>query len=110
MACRASVTTAPTVTTEDTMARAIGRIARLATQYEDQSEQLEDDTTSFEVPEDLSTLSDDDLAALHAQAVDHFDSLYGDGSHLSDERGTTLQALPERIVVPNPEVAVRAQH
>jgi len=91
------------------MARAIGRIARLATQYEDQSEQLEDDTTSFEVPEDLSTLSDDDLAALHAQAVDHFDSLYGDGSNLSDEDVTTLEALTEGIEVLNAEVAVREE-
>ena len=37
---------------------------------------LEDETVTVEIPEDLSTLSDEQLDELHDQAVDAFESLY----------------------------------
>lgn len=91
-----------------TMTR-LARVARLATQYEDQSEQEQeqDETTSFEIPEDLSTLDDEALSALHAEAVEHFDTLYGDGSALSDQDIEALAALTDGIEMLNAEQAQR---
>lgn len=64
----------------------------LATAYADQADE------SLELPEDLSTLSDDDLAALQTRASEAFDSLYGDGSaSLSDEEFATAAALTDAI-------------
>lgn len=93
------------------MARTItrlGRVARLATQYEDQSEK-QDEGTSFEIPEDLSGLDDEALAALHTEAVQHFDALYGDGSNLSDQDIEALAALTDGIEMLNAEQAQREE-
>src|SRR5690606_39448524 len=85
-----------------------GRVARLATQYEDQSEK-QDEGTSFEIPEDLSGLDDEALAALHTEAVQHFDALYGDGSNLSDQDIEALAALTDGIEMLNAEQAQREE-
>lgn len=69
-------------------ARALRRNA-FATEYADQSE--------FVIPEDLSTLTDEQLSELHAEAVGHFDSVYGDGQNLSDEALAALSTLTEGI-------------
>src|SRR5690606_279656 len=112
MACRASVVTELRSHDEEAMmARTItrlGRVARLATQYEDQSEK-QDEGTSFEIPEDLSGLDDEALAALHTEAVQHFDALYGDGSNLSDQDIEALAALTDGIEMLNAEQAQREE-
>lgn len=65
----------------------------LATAYADQAG---DDT--LDIPEDLTTLSDDDLAALATRAGEAFDALYGDGSaDFSTDELTTLGALTTGI-------------
>lgn len=84
----------------------LARVARMATQYEDQTEH-DDEGTSFEIPEDLSSLDNEALAALHTQAVDHFDALYGDGSGLSDQDIEALGALTDGIEMLNAEQAQR---
>jgi len=66
------------------------RPARFFTDYEDQSPDLV-------IPEDLTTLTDDQLAELRARAVEAFDALYGDGTGLSDEDMETLNGLTEGI-------------
>lgn len=56
----------------------------------------------FVVPDDLSTLSDEALTALHDQAIENFNALYGDpaaegASPFSDDDLTALGALTEAI-------------
>jgi hypothetical protein len=68
-------------------------LASLAMAYADQS--ADDDT--FEIPEDLSALSDEDLDTLTTQATDHFGTLYGDGTGLSDSDLEVLAELTEGI-------------
>lgn len=64
----------------------------LATAYADQGEE------SLEVPEDLTTLSDDELADLQTRASEAFDAIYGDGSaSLSDEEYATAASLTDAI-------------
>ncbi|MDF2694845.1 MAG: hypothetical protein K0S65_3228, partial [Labilithrix sp.] len=56
-------------------------VSTLATAYADQTvegEGNEDD--ELVIPEDLSTLSDEDLEALANRAVESFDAVYGDGT------------------------------
>lgn len=68
--------------------------ARLA-----QFAEIEEGNTEFVIPEDLTTLSNEDLAALATQAQDAFDALYGDGSgaQLSEEDIEVLASLTEGI-------------
>ncbi len=63
----------------------------LATAYADQGEE------SLELPEDLSTLSDDDLSALQTRAGEAFDALYTEDGALSDEEFATAAALTDAI-------------
>jgi hypothetical protein len=56
-----------------------------------------DDDAEFVIPEDLSTLSDEDLTQLHEQAVGHFDQLFNDGQNLSDQDLAALSTLTEGI-------------
>lgn len=64
----------------------------LATAYADQGEE------SLDIPEDLTTLSDEDLASLSTRASEAFDALYGDGSNsLSDEEFATAASLTDAI-------------
>lgn len=57
----------------------------------------EDDPEDFVIPEDLSTLSDEELTQLHEQAVSHFDALFNDGQSLSDTDLAALSTLTEGI-------------
>lgn len=61
----------------------------------------------FVIPEDLAALSDEDLSALHEQAVSHFDGLYGDGSGLTSEDVAALGTLTEGIETIMAELASR---
>src|SRR5690554_4942233 len=64
----------------------------LATAYADQGEE------SLEIPEDLSTLSDEELSDLQTRANEAFDALYGDGSTtLTDEEYATAASLTDAI-------------
>jgi hypothetical protein len=49
------------------------------------------------LPENLSELSDADVADLHSTALDQFDALYGDGQNVSDEDYETLASLRDTI-------------
>lgn len=77
-------------------------LASMATAYADQGGDAE-----FVIPENLTELADDALTELHAQAVDNFDALYGDGTGLSAEEFAALSALTEGIDALNAEIATR---
>lgn len=51
----------------------------------------------FVIPEDLSTLTDAQLAELHTEAIGHFDSVFGDGKDLSEDSLAALGVLTEGI-------------
>jgi hypothetical protein len=63
----------------------------------------------FVIPEDLTSLSDEDLAALQEEAVSNFDALYGDGSGLSEADVEALSGLTAGIEAINAEVSTRAE-
>lgn len=64
------------------------------TEYAEQGEE----PTEIVIPEDFSEVTDEDLAALHAQAIDAFNALYGtDGSGLSDDALEALGVLTTGI-------------
>jgi len=66
------------------------------------------DDAALVIPEDLTTLSDEELATLHESAVTSFDSVYDGGQDLSDEDLTTLASLTEGIESLVAETARRA--
>lgn len=68
------------------------RLVRLLTAYDAAGEPAD-----FVIPEDLSALTDEQLATLHTEAVGHFDALYGDGAALSDTDLAALATLTEGI-------------
>ena len=84
--------------------RSLTDAERFTTFAEDPAE-----TTEVVIPEDLSTLSDEDLTALHTAAVDAFTAAYGDGQGLSPEALTALGALTEGIESLSAEADARAQ-
>jgi hypothetical protein len=49
------------------------------------------------LPDNLSELADADVSALHSQALDQFDALYGDGQNVSDESYEKLAGLRDVI-------------
>lgn len=63
----------------------------------------------FVIPEDLSELSDEDLANLHEQATANFDQMYGDGTGLSDDDVDILGRLTEGIEALSTERANRQE-
>jgi hypothetical protein len=66
------------------------------------------DDDALVIPEDLSTLSDEDLAALSTRASDAFDALYGDGSaDFSADEMATLGSLTTAIEALAAEQAAR---
>ena len=93
--------------------------ARLLGTYADQSE----DTPSTEahasdapegddsivIPEDFSTLGIDEIESLRQRAKDGFDSIYGDGSDLSEEDLSTLSGLTEGIEALGAEILRREE-
>lgn len=81
-------------------------VRRLVTYAENEPEAEAQD--EFVIPEDLSALADDALEALRSEATGHFDTLYGDGSDLSEADLETLASLTEGIETLNAEVARRA--
>ncbi len=78
-------------------------VATLAMYFDDQS-----GSDELVIPEDLSTLSDEDLAALATQAREAFDAAYGDGQNLSDEVYQALASLTEGIEALQAETDSRA--
>jgi hypothetical protein len=67
-------------------------LVSLATAYADQADE------TLDIPEDLTALSDDELAALSTRAGEAFDALYGDGSaDFSTEEIATLGSLTAGI-------------
>ena len=83
--------------------RSAARPVRFLTDYEEQGSEGED----LVIPEDLSTLSDEDLQALVAQANDAFQALYGDGTGLSADDLASLEALTEGIEALQAETGTR---
>src|SRR5690606_24815813 len=101
--------TSPTL--EDVMVRIhtqaqIDEFARRLIAYAENENEAE---AEFVIPEDLTALSDDDLEALRAEATGHFDTLYGDGSGLSETDLETLASLTEGIETLNGEITRRAE-
>ncbi len=80
-------------------------LVSMATAYADQAA----DDDNFEIPEDLSVLSDEDLETLTTQATNHFQTLYGDGTGLSDGDIEVLSALTEGIEQLGVESGARAE-
>lgn len=78
-------------------------LASMATAYADQGT----GDAEFVIPENLTELADDAITELHAQAVENFDALYGDGTGLSAEEFAALSALTEGIDALNAEIATR---
>lgn len=69
---------------------------------------VEDAPGELVIPEDLGTLSDENLAALHGQVVESFNAVYGDGAGLSSEDVAALTALTEGIEALAAEGQIRA--
>lgn len=63
----------------------------------------------FVVPADLTTLSNDELAALSSTAQTTFSEIYGDGQNLSDEQLVALRGLTEGIDALSAETATRSE-
>jgi len=61
----------------------------------------------FVIPEDLSTLGDDELAALHGEAVGHFDTVYNGGQDLTADAVDALGVLTTGIESVNAELSTR---
>ena len=86
------------------------QFARLIGVYADQTDDNDGPSTEeFIIPEDLSELTDEELASLHEQAVANFDAVFGEGSALSDEDVQTLQGLTQGIEGLAAEVSTRSQ-
>lgn len=81
-----------------------GRPVAFLTDFEDQTGEED----SLVIPEDLSTLSADDLTGLRDRAVEAFNAIYQDGqADLTQDDLDTLQVLTEGITALNAEVEVR---
>lgn len=61
----------------------------------------------FVIPEDLSSIDDEELATLHATAVGNFDTLYNGGEGLTNEALAALATLTEGIEAVNGELSAR---
>ena len=66
-----------------------------------------EETFSVEIPEDLTGLDDAALSEMRSNAVEAFQSVYGDGSAVSDEALATLSDLADGIEALNAEIAGR---
>lgn len=87
-------------------ARSHSRFVTRLVAYADQSG-TPDDSVEFVIPEDLASLSDEALAALHQQAVSHFDALFNDGQGLTSDQLDALAVLTEGIETLAAESATR---
>ena len=61
------------------------------------------------IPEDLTTLSAEELAALSTQAREAFAALYGDGENIAEESLSVLETLVEGIEALDAETALRSE-
>lgn len=84
-----------------------GRLVRLAIAFSE----AEDPGTSteFEIPADVTTLSDEDLTAALAGAREAFDALYGDGADLAPDAVETLSKLTDAYEALRTERDARAE-
>lgn len=72
------------------------RLVRLATAYDDaRGDEGTGDEITFEMPEDLSALSDEDLVSLRDQATEAFDVLYESDDSPDEDSVATMQALAD---------------
>jgi hypothetical protein len=72
------------------------RLVRLATAYDDaRGDEGTEDEITFELPEDLSTLSSEDLGTLLEQATDTFDVLFEADDAPDEDAVATMQALAD---------------
>lgn len=71
------------------------RLVRFATAYDEASEEDDGDTLTVELPEDLTELSDEDLAQLQDDVVNAFDALYQSEEDLSQEDVDAMQQLAD---------------
>lgn len=92
---------------EGLMSQSRARALRRTTFFTDYNGQSE--PSEFVIPSDLSTLTDEALASLHAEAVGHFDTVYGDGSALSDVDLSALSTLTEGIELLATELTSRRE-
>lgn len=77
--------------------------AKADVEVEEQAEE------TFSLPEDLGTLSDEDLTALSEKATSAFSDLYGDGHGLTDDDMETLGVLTQGIKALAAESTKRAE-
>lgn len=79
----------------------IARVRRLPGLFDsdnpETTETTDTDPEELVIPDDLAELSDDDLQALHDQAVEVFNQVYGDGTDLTDEDFETLSTLTQGV-------------
>lgn len=72
------------------MNRRTPRLISLATAYADQSEEQDEE---FVIPENFADLPDAELAELADAAAAHFETIYGDGTDVTDEQYVFLESL-----------------
>lgn len=67
------------------------------------------DSTADEllIPDDLLSLNADEVRALHTQAIEAFNAIYGDGTGLTDEDFETLSGLTEQVERLSADIARR---
>ena len=85
----------------------VSRFTHHFTDYEDQT--ATPAGSEFVIPSEFTALDDASLAALHSEAVQHFDTLYGDGQSLTPDDVETLSALTTGIEAIAAELAVRQE-
>jgi hypothetical protein len=73
-----------------------------------EAETGEGDTTIV-IPEDLTTLEDEELAGIHSSAVEAFNALYSDDITITDEVLTALSSLTDGIEKVQAEIDERAK-
>lgn len=91
----------------DRFAARLGTYAKDTGKPAGKPDEAEDGEGDFVIPEDLSSLTDDQLHALHEQAVHHFDELFNDGQVQSDEDLKALEKLTEGIETLLSEISTR---
>jgi hypothetical protein len=90
----------------------LARVVRLAMAFDKADKNAPAEEVAFEVPADLSTLTDDELAALHDQAVTLFNELYQGGKPskpFTAEELEILKGLKDAKVAVTAEQSTRAE-
>jgi hypothetical protein len=92
--------------------KSLDRVVRLAVAFDKADKNAPADEVAFELPADLSTLTDDELAALHDQAVTLFNELYQGGKPskpFTAEELEILKGLKDAKVAVTAEQGTRAE-